>query len=127
MNSGESKKLTFAIWALTIVMTISLITDIAAYYVFPDMLNDVEQAFDESELSSEYKDLYLKNELETLQTKVTARISSHPNDEYAYYYLGLVFYKQEAFEKAYINFKKASELDPSWSSALSYMEYSSNR
>ena len=127
MNSGESKKLTFAIWALTIVMTISLITDIAAYYVFPDMLNDVEQAFDESELSSEYKELYLKNELEVLQTKVTARISSHPNDEYGYYYLGLVFYKQEAFEKAYINFKKASELDPSWSRALSYMEYSSNR
>ena len=127
MNSGESKKLTFAIWALTIVMTISLITDIAAYYVFPDMLSDVEQAFDDSELSSEYKELYLKNDLETLQSKVTARISSHPNDEYGYYYLGLVFYKQEAFEKAYINFKKASELDPSWSSALSYMEYSANR
>jgi uncharacterized protein HemY len=127
MTSGESKKLTFAIWALTIVMTISLITDVAAYYVFPEILSDVEQAFDDSELSSEYKELYLKNELETLRHKVTERIASHPNDEYGYYYLGLVNFKEEAFEQAYVNFKKASELDPSWSSALSYMESSANR
>jgi cytochrome c-type biogenesis protein CcmH/NrfG len=127
MTSGESKKLTIAVWALTTVMTISIILDVAAYYVFPEIMSEVEQAFDDSELSSQYKEHYLKNELEVLRNKVTDRISTHPNDEYGYYYLGLVLYKEGAFEQAYINFTKASELDPTWESALNYMELSANR
>jgi len=127
MTSGESKKLTIAIWALTAVMTISVILDVAAYYVFPEIISEVEQAFDDSELSSQYKEHYLKGELEILREKVTDRISTHPNDEYGYYYLGLVFFKEGVFEQAYLNFKKASELDSTWESALNYMELSANR
>ena len=127
MTSGESKKLTIAIWALTIVITISTIIQVAAVYAIPEIVSEVEQVFDDSEISSQFKEHYLKNEIAVLRAKVTNRISTHPNDEYSYYYLGLILYKEGVFEQAYLNFKKASELDPTWESALNYMDLSVNR
>jgi hypothetical protein len=84
------------------------------------MLNDVEQAFDESELSSEYKELYLKDELETLQPKLQLGYLVIRMMNIAIITLVLYLTNKKRLQKA-------SELDLSWSNALSYMEYSSNR
>ena len=130
MISGESKKLTIAIWALTITIIVSTLIESSILLVISDTFDEVEKiekSLDLPSLPTQYEEHYLKNEIEILRSKVNTRISTHPNDEYAYYYLGRIQYKEGSFEKAYLNFKKATELDPIWKRASEYMELSENR
>ncbi|MDO8415377.1 MAG: tetratricopeptide repeat protein [Agitococcus sp.] len=130
MVSCESKKLTIAIWASTIVIILSTLLESAILLQIPDTLeeiNKIDKGLDQISLSTQYEEHYLKNEIEILRAKVNNRITTHPNDEYAYYYLGRIQYQEGDFKKAYLNFKKASELDPTWERATTYMELSENR
>lgn len=92
MNQVDVRSLTRAIWALTITTIIVLVIEFVFLFSF---LTDIEDYLDPQESYETFEELFLAADYEQLREKAGSRIKSHPNDEYSYYYLGKMHFRQK--------------------------------
>ena len=58
-----------------------------------------------------------------LKQKADARIKSHPNDEYSYYYLGKMYFRLKKWERAKSYYEQSLDIDPNWSSVKTDLSF----
>ena len=120
MNQVDVKKLTRAIWALTITTLIVLVIEFGFLFSF---LGDIETYLNPQEPYDTFEELYLAADYEQLREKAGARLTTHPNDEYSYYYLGKMHFRLKEWSQAREYFEKSLEIDPDWDSAQEELDY----
>lgn len=126
MNENEFKKLRIALWSLTVVVALSVLVEVGGYLYITQFMGEVNAELNESVSDPDSSDIleehYKKGEYDLLEGKASERIKTHPNDEYSYYYLGLMYFQKGDFKQAYHNLEITNKLDPTWSRVSKLMK-----
>ncbi len=122
-QAADLRALKKAIWALIIVVCVSAACQIYFFYDAISVFNGIIQKQQVVSASEQMEELYLQGKFDALAEKANLRITSHPYDDFGYFYLGLTYYQQEEWLAAQGNLNKAVSLDPGWSDRVSpYLE-----
>lgn len=120
MDNTEFTKLTRALWALTITMIIVAVIEFGFLF---SLTSDLGSYLNPTEPYETLEELYLTANYDELKEKANARIESHPNEEYSYYYLAKMYFRAKEWSLTKQYFEKTLAVDPDWSGVQGEIVY----